>query len=89
MLMAISSVEKAKPEKIETEQRAEKPVAKKAQTPPRGSFFRLNFKAKLCFIETRAKINSTQDLEADLLNSGSDLDDLEIGDEIDDDELFS
>ena len=34
-------------------------------------------------------MNSTQDLEADLLNSGSDLDDLEIGDDIDDDELFS
>ena len=39
VLMATSSVEK--PEKIETEQRAEKPVAKKAQTPPRGKFLRL------------------------------------------------
>jgi len=70
------SVEKAEqPEKIETEQRAEKPVAtKKARTPPR---------------EAKPRVNSTQDLEADLLNSGSDLDDLEIGDDIDDDELFS
>ena len=86
--MAISSVEKAKPEKIETEQRAEKPVAKKAQTPPRGNFWAI-IQSQSSFLETRAKINSTQDLEADLLNSGSDLDDLEIGDEIDDDELFS
>ena len=77
-----------KPEKIETEQRAEKPVAKKAQTPPRGIFL-AKFQSQTFSLETRAKINSTQDLEADLLNSGSDLDDLEIGDEIDDDELFS
>ena len=37
----------------------------------------------------KLRLNSTQDLENDLLNgSGSDLDDLEIGQDIDDDELF-
>lgn len=83
-------MEKAEqPEKIETEQRAEKPVAtKKARTPPRGNFC-LFFKVKTRFSEAKPRVNSTQDLEADLLNSGSDLDDLEIGDDIDDDELFS
>lgn len=38
----------------------------------------------------KLRLNSTQDLENDLLNgSGSDLDDLEIGQDIDDDELFN
>ena len=83
-------MEKAEqPEKIETEQRAEKPVVtKKARTPPRGNFSFI-FIVKTPFLEAKPRVNSTQDLEADLLNSGSDLDDLEIGDDIDDDELFS
>lgn len=35
------------------------------------------------------RLNSTQDLEADLLQSDDELDDLELGNEIDDDELFA
>ena len=39
---------------------------------------------------SKDRLNSTLDLEAALLNSdGSDLDDLELGGDIDDDELFA
>jgi len=89
------------PTKSDEQEEQEEPLVKKRAEPKKQEATKMTVKEPVKSATTQLsttatsniskdRLNSTLDLEAALLNSdGSDLDDLELGGDIDDDELFA